>query len=180
MYLPSIIIVDKEADMFYRVHQFYKAFFPCIKASEINWVHDKLSPQAYTLFLKQALPEQRHALDVAWALLNDKQAVSSPDFQNLVTAALLHDCGKSIVTVRLWHRVFVVLMQKFPHSIWSFLERGHSFLATPLQIASQHAFWGSSLAEEAGLNSDICRLIREHHSPQTDLGLLLEEADNTH
>ncbi|MDR3540132.1 MAG: HD domain-containing protein [Desulfosporosinus sp.] len=166
--------------MFYRVHQFTQAFFPHIDSSEIKWARDNLSTKAYSLFLKQSRSEQRHALDVAQSIMTYKQALSSSDFRNLLTAALLHDCGKSTVFIRLWHRVFIVLIQKMPKPIWSRLEASHTVFALPLKISTQHATWGENLARTAGLNSEICLLIREHHTPKTELGRILEKADNAH
>ena len=166
--------------MYYRVLQFIHAFFPNIDSSEIKWVGNNLTPEACSLFMKQSRPEQRHALDVAKSLMNDQHDFTQADFQNLLTAALLHDCGKSIVSISLWQRVFIVLMQKMPEPLWSRLERSSTFLALPLKIAAKHAIWGEDLARKAGLNPDICRLIREHHTPQTDLGRILERADNAH
>jgi len=166
--------------MYYRVSQFASAFFPHIDSSEVQWAVDNLSPEACSLFFKQSRPEQRHALDVAKSLMNKEHDFTQLDFQNLLTAALLHDCGKSIVSIRLWQRVFIVLMQKMPEPLWSRLEQGPSILALPLNIATKHAIWGEHLAQKAGLNSVICGLIREHHAPKTDLGRILASADNTH
>ena len=172
--------VRRRQDMFYRVHQFVNTIFPLINASEITWALDNLPPEAGSLFLKQSLPEQRHALDVAKSLMKEESNISVLNFQNLLVAALLHDCGKSKVCNRLWHRVFIVLMQKMPQSIWFQLERGHTVFATPLKTASQHAIWGGNMARGAGLNPTICLLIQEHHSPKTELGRILESADNAH
>jgi HD-like signal output (HDOD) protein len=166
--------------MFYRVHQFIQAFFPQIDPAEIKWAMDFLSPEAGLLFLKQSRSEQRHALDVTQCILENRPAVSYFEFQNLLTAALLHDCGKSIVFIRLWQRVFIVLMQKMPQPLWSFLETSQTIFASPLKIAARHAFWGECLARKAGLNPEICLLIREHHAPQTELGCILARADNAH
>ena len=166
--------------MFYRVYQFARAFFPQIDSSEIKWAMNNLSPEAYSLFLKQSRSEQRHALDVAKSIMKHKHVISKSDFQNLLTAALLHDCGKSIVSIRLWHRVFIVLMQQMPQSVWSRLENSQTVFALPLEIATRHAFWGEWLAQKAGLNPEICLLIQEHHAPNTELGRILENADNAH
>lgn len=166
--------------MFYRVHQFVQAIFPKIDSSEVKWAMDNLSPEACSLFLKQARSEQRHALDVAKGITKYKHAVSNSEFQNLLTAALLHDCGKSIVSIRLWHRVFIVLMQKMPQPFWTRLESSQTIFALPLRIATQHASWGGCLAQKAGLNAEICLLIREHHTPKTELGCILASADNAH
>jgi len=166
--------------MFYRLNQFILAIFPHIDPSEINWALDHLSPEAAELFLQQSLPEQRHAINVAKSILNANPPISFEDLQNLITAALLHDCGKSIVSIRLWQRVYIVLMQKMPQSLRSRLEKGHSIFAFSLKIDVRHALWGESLAKKAGLNSFVCLLIREHHTPSTFLGRILEQVDNMH
>lgn len=166
--------------MFYRVHQFIQAIFPHLDPSEIAWALDNLPPEASSLFLRQSRTEQRHALDVAQGLMNEINDLTVSNFQNLLVAALLHDCGKSMVSIRLWHRVFIVLMQKMPHSLWSRLERSNSVFTAPLKTASQHALWGANLAKKAGLDPVICLLIHEHHSPNTELGRILERADNAH
>lgn len=166
--------------MFYRIHQFIQALFPHIDASEITWALDNLPPEACSLFLKQSLSEQRHALDVAQSLIKEKNTLSLSDFRDLLTAALLHDCGKSKISSPIWHRVFIVLMQRMPQSLWLRLERSHTIFATPLITASQHAIWGSHFAQKAGLKPLICLLILEHHRPTTALGRLLESADNAH
>ncbi|WP_407308585.1 HD domain-containing protein [Desulfosporosinus sp. SB140] len=166
--------------MFYRVHQFVQAFFPRIHPSETFEAIRFLSPKAKSLFLQQSPAEQRHALSVAQSLLDYQDILSSSDYLDLVTAALLHDCGKSLVTIRLWQRVFIVLMQQMPKSLWIRVENGPAFLAAPLKIAKHHALWGGNLAHKIGLNPRICLLIREHHTPSTKLGQMLHKADNEH
>ncbi|EHQ90287.1 HD domain-containing protein [Desulfosporosinus youngiae] len=166
--------------MLYRINQFILAVFPRINPSEKNWALGYLSPEAKELFLQQSLPEQRHAINVAKSILETNPPISLEDLQNLITAALLHDCGKSLVSIRLWQRVYIVLMQKTPQSLRSRLEKGRSVFAFSLRIDVQHALWGESLAKKAGLNSAVCLLIREHHTPSTYLGRILEQADNMH
>lgn len=164
--------------MFYRVRQFINALFPKVDASDIKWALNHLTPEASDLFLKQAWPEQRHAIDVAQTIIQARNAISFSEFQTLITAALLHDCGKSMVSIHLWQRVYIVIMQKMPISIWSRLEQSNTVFASPLKLATSHALWGETLAQKAGLNSKVCLLIRDHHFPQTDLGRILAQADN--
>jgi len=166
--------------MFYRIHQFFRAIFPHLNQTDINWAMNHLSPEASELFLQQSQPEQRHAIDVANSIIKANTLLSFHDFQNLITAALLHDCGKSLVSIRLWQRVYIVLMHNMPHFLWSRLERGPSLFSIPLKIDKRHALWGEYLAKKAGMNSVVCLLIREHHTPTTNLGRILEQADNTH
>ena len=166
--------------MNYRIYQFCKAVFPRIDSAEYNWALQILTPEAIILFNKQSRSEQRHALDVAQSLLTKKCNFTDMDRQNILTAALLHDCGKSTIELYLWQRVYIVLMQKLPQGLWALLEKGPALLAQPLKVDDLHPIWGEQLAKEAALNNHICCLIREHHNPQTELGRLLALADNEH
>ena len=166
--------------MVYRLLQFAHAIFTHIDPKDIKWALKHLSPEASTLFLQQSLPDQRHAIDVTQSIIKARHSISINDFKNLVIASLLHDCGKSVISIRLWHRVFIVLIQKVPQFLRSRLESSHSVFSIPLKVYTRHALWGGYLAEQAGLNPEICQLIREHHNPKTNLGRLLEQADNKH
>lgn len=164
--------------MFYRARQTWDALFPKIQPLEIKWAQSILTEAAFDLFLQQSLAEQRHALDVAQVLAKRALPVSPLEHTILMTAALLHDCGKSLRHVRLWQRIFVVIMQKLPEPLWQTLEKSRTPLSFPLRLATRHAEWGSSLARQAGLNEEVCLLIRHHHSPVTELGKLLKQADD--
>lgn len=164
--------------MFYRVRQFIHAIFPYVDPSDIDWALNHLSLEASNLFLLQSKPEQRHAIGVAKSINKIVPTLSIYDFQNLITAALLHDCGKSVACIRLWQRIYIVLIQKMPQFLRSHLMRGNSIFAISIKIDERHALWGEYLAKKAGLNSIVCLLIREHHTPTTDLGRILELADD--
>lgn len=160
------------------MYQFRQALFPHIETSELQWLQETLPPPAYALFLKQARAEQRHALDVAQSIAQSHHNISPSLFNSLIQAALLHDCGKSQVRIRLWHRVASVLLQKLSPALCHKIEQGDSIFALPLRITSQHPKWGKLLARQAGLNEQVCTLIGEHHTPSTELGKLLQQADN--
>lgn len=164
--------------MFYRIRQFNKALFPYVTIDEIQWLKQVLPAPALYLFLNQSKPEQRHALDVALSLKKYTNLLSIEDNKTLIAAALLHDCGKSVVKVRLWHRIFIVILQNFSAKIWAKLQNNDSPFSLPLRLASCHAEWGAKLAAEAGLDEQICQLISQHHHPQTILGQLLKFADD--
>jgi HD-like signal output (HDOD) protein len=146
---------------------------------------ETLPAAAFSLFCRQALPEQRHALDVAKSLKARKidLNLSAEDYHNLIIAALLHDCGKSFVNIQLWQRIMIVLVTAGPCQFMkNYIINNKNqvrSLALTLEIADRHAEWGESLARKAGLNEYICLLIREHHSPRTELGRILQENDNT-
>lgn len=165
--------------MIYRVRQFIRTIIPRIDPAEIDWAINHLSPEAADLFLQQSKAEQRHAIDVAKSIIKASLPLSFKDFQNLITAALLHDCGKSVVNIRLWQRIYIVLIHRIPQPIFSLIEKGPSLFAFPIKFHARHSLWGEYLANKAGMNSVVCLLIREHHSPKTDLGRILQQADNS-
>lgn len=170
--------------MYCRIKRFFKALFPSVKPEELQQAALILPASAFALFCLQALPEQRHALDVANSIKTKKSALnlSAEEYRNLISAALLHDCGKSLVKIHLWQRVMIVLVAACPWQfIINYLENYKSRsrgLAITLKISDHHAQWGESLARKAGLNQHICLLIRQHHSPRTALGRILQENDN--
>lgn len=159
--------------MLYRVHQFWQALHPTIKKEELEWALSLLPACAVPLFKSQPLPEQRHALDVALDLWD-----SSIQDSHLLIAALLHDCGKCRHPLKVWERIFIVLLQKAPSQLWNALASSQSSISILLQTAEEHPHWGAIKALEIGLDPEIAKLIREHHNPNSEAGYLLYLADN--
>lgn len=168
--------------MFYRVRQFYQAFFPQITSKDLLLVHSFLPEAAVPLFKSQSLADQRHALDVAFDLKHIPNNQNLNQNRNLIIAALLHDCGKTCYPLKIWQRVYIVLCARLPKNIQEFLldlDYLRPF-SMPLRLASEHPYWGADLAYEAGLNDEVVQLIRRHHTPHSDLEKLLYWADNRH
>ncbi len=163
--------------LYYRVKQFWRALFPLISTSERAYVKQHIPPEALPLFFRQSATEQRHALDVARDLESWEIPLSESEHRGLILAALFHDCGKSLTGIKLWQRVATVLLEHVPAGIRSKAEQTR-IITSVLQIAAEHAHWGSELAREAGLSPTVCDLIREHHQPKSHLSLLLQKADN--
>lgn len=161
--------------MFYRVRQFWHAIYPKIKPEELEWAMSLLPSRSVPIFMAQSLPEQRHALDVAFDLWSS--GVRTP---HLLTAALLHDCGKTKYSLNVWERITIVLLQKAPRRVWNSLLHSSSLFSAPLRTAQEHPQWGAVIASEIGLDPQIIELIREHHTPCSQEGYLLYAADNRH
>jgi hypothetical protein len=169
--------------MFYRITQFLQAVRPKLKAEEHAWLNTLLGPAERSLFYRQSLPEQRHALDVAKDLAGQVflgENLGELDYQNLMKAALLHDCGKSLLKLRLWQRVAVVLLGLFSEEKQAALIKKRNIPGKILIIHKQHAAWGKRLAAKAGLNDEVQALIENHHAPVSTMSELLRQADNRH
>lgn len=168
--------------MLYRIQQFYHGLFPRITSKDLLLVQSFLPDKAFYLFTKQLPADQRHALDVALDLLQSPIDLSQSQKTRLIQAALLHDCGKTLYTLKLWQRIYVVLAAHLPQSMRKFL-KGLSqvqALSRPLELAQKHPEWGAALSAQAGLEEEVVQLIRYHHTPQSDVAKLLYLADNRH
>ncbi|MDA8227356.1 MAG: HD domain-containing protein [Desulfitobacterium hafniense] len=166
--------------MFYRAKQFYKALVPIISNTERAWVKDFLPHRAACLFFQQSLVEQRHALDVAFDIKEQSSFLPAKDLKTLLTAALLHDCGKSIIKIKLWHRIMAVILFKIPNLLRSKLLNHCVIFSLPMKIANHHPIWGEKLSKQAGVDKDVQVLIRQHHDPKTVLGEILYHIDSQH
>lgn len=168
--------------MFYRIHQFYHGLFPQITLEDLRLVRSFLSGSAVSLFQAQSPADQRHALDVAKDLLENAARLSPSSQSDLIQAALLHDCGKIRVPLKIWQRGYIVICTHLPHGFQKWLQglTQYPALSLPLILAQHHPQWGALLAAQAGLNGDVVTLIREHHAPRSEAGKLLSVADNRH
>lgn len=170
--------------VFYRLTQLYYAIIPRVKREEMSWLQEVLSEKELTLFRKQFLIEQRHALNVSQEILAQKsaieQALGKTAFNDLLKTALLHDCGKSLIRLRLWQRVFIVIYQYLPNTIKDHISRQRNILSKTMVIYEQHPAWGSHLASKAGLSKEIQLLIENHHSPRNEIEKIIFEADSKH
>ena len=162
----------------------YNAIIPKVNTDEISWLQQVLTEKEFELFRKQLITEQRHALDVGFDILSQKSEllnkVGNPAYINLLKAALLHDCGKSLINVHLWQRVFIVIHSYFPDKIKEHISNQRNIFSNTIVIYKQHPSWGKHLAAKAGLNQEVQIMIENHHTPKDPLEKILFEADNRH
>ena len=158
-----------------RVRQFVAAGDKAASAPSIDRVAPYLSPVARDLFLSQRRFEQRHAVDLAEALLTARTDAPA----HIVAAALLHDLGKVAADVRRWQRVaFVLLVAGAPRLLGRIANaepgsRGHAFW-----VLQHHAALGADLAQAHGVDARTVWLIRHHHDRLDDAELrLLQRVD---
>jgi hypothetical protein len=157
----------------HRLGQFFGAFHPHVSVEDRADAYRYLAAGEQRLFETMMLRDQQHGIAV---FRHIHAAIAGAD-RPLLAAALLHDCGKGRVAI--WQRVAHVLL-------------GVAAPALRRRIASERgagwrrAFWrllyhpdiGAELAERAGADADVVRIIGEQESPDPDERLaLLQAAD---
>jgi acyl-coenzyme A synthetase/AMP-(fatty) acid ligase len=166
----------------YRVWQFGRLLGSRMSAEATAEVRAWLTPPLFELFCRMTPGEQYHAYRVWQTLM--KQGHADHD---LLTAALLHDVGKSKMPLAVWEKVAIVLGFKFVPRLaekWGQAETVQpSWLARPFVVAVQHPAWGAGMAEAAGGSPVAVALIRCHQSKSNELELewlpVLQAADNS-
>jgi hypothetical protein len=164
--------------MFYRLRQLYSAIWSTVRPEEYRWVRKILSEKEYRLFLSQALPDQRHALDVALDIKTQADRIEKTYGRDaclsLLQAALLHDCGKALSPPRLWQRILIVTAGFFPQNHGRKIG-GYGLFGETLPLYHEHPLWGRNLAAEAGCSHQVLALIEHHHAPESPLEKILSE-----
>ncbi len=94
----------------YRARQAAQALFPRLGGAHVDQARALLSGGEMALFLSMAKRDQRHGLRVMEHLRREGQTD-----QDLLAAALLHDCGKGDVPV--WLRVAYVLRPAYVEAL---------------------------------------------------------------
>ncbi len=166
----------------YRFRQGVRALLAWLRPVDDALARQYLTPPLYELYRRMRRSERQHSL----RLLRDLLAAghTHPD---LLTAALLHDVGKSRVRFSLPEKVLVVLVKAgAPRRYRAWSNGPAQGWRLPFAVSEQHPLWGAEMAAAAGASPLTATLIRRHAealtSPPRDeterLLLALQEVDN--
>ncbi|HIQ12623.1 MAG TPA: HD domain-containing protein [Caldilineales bacterium] len=141
-----------------------------------------LSPEALALFQRMSAIDRAHSLRVHQWLVD-----RGYDQEELLTAALLHDCGKAAAPISVWQRTLKVLLKRFAPGWWKELAAPAppDSWRYPFHVLHAHPRIGAAWAREAGCSELTCWLIEQHETPPSsihphaDLLWALEFADAT-
>ncbi|MHA0043430.1 HD domain-containing protein [Deinococcus sp. PEB2-63] len=120
------------------------------------WAEHLLTPAEQVVYRAMDPRDREHACRVTRHLLRDHPH-ADPE---LVAAALLHDCGKSLRPYSLWERVLVGLI---PNRLSRVLPP-----VGAVGIRAHHPELGARLLAHAGARPRVARLVARHHHPGGD------------
>lgn len=142
-----------------RLRQGVRALFAWAERVDEGLAVEVLSPPLLALFQGMRRSERQHSLNVLRTL-----RAAGYDHPALLTAALLHDVGKSRAAYHLWDRVIVVLVSAVaPETArrWGAVESPRGW-RRPFVIREQHARWSADMVAEAGGDPLAVALIAAH------------------
>ena len=140
-----------------------------------------LTPAAFPLYQRMSKADRAHSLRLlAWLR---GHGYDDPD---LLTAALLHDCGKAAARLHVWQRTLKVLLRRLAPTWWQRLSRPASpgSWRYPFYILVIHPEVGAEWAAATGCSETVVWLIRCHEQdpdvsdPRYPLMRALQDADS--
>jgi len=151
----------------YRTSQFWKALYARPTQEQLTKASQVLNPELMRLFQGMQPSEQAHSLEIFHTLVENGESNN-----DLLTAALLHDVGKSRYPLKVWERIIIVigkaLLPEIAREWGKSTPRGWR---RPFVVSEQHALWGAQMVEKAGASSITIELIRRHQD-QTPINSL--------
>jgi hypothetical protein len=158
----------------HRMRQLFGALRPSVREDERAAAYGWLSPAECALFETMTVRDQEHGIIVCRRVAA-AHGETDPD---LLTAALLHDCGKG--KVHLWHRIAHVALHAGAAGIGERMcdEHGSSWRRALWRLR-YHPAIGARMAEAAGSSPEVVRLIRDQDVRPADPRLAaLQAADD--
>lgn len=139
-----------------KVGRLSRSWSPDTAAPDDAWAQTLLTAAEARVYLSMDPRDREHACRVARNLQRDFPR-ASPE---LLAAALLHDCGKSLRPYRLAERVLVgVVPTRLARLLPTF---------GPLGIRAFHPELGAELLAHAGARLRVAQLVARHHASVGD------------
>ncbi len=147
----------------YRFGQVLNALWAKPKPQDRELVEEFLSPALAQWFSKLMPSEQTHAVRVCQQLIKEGETD-----RILLTAALLHDIGKTRYRLRLWERVWIVMFGWISRRLGTTVVLKEDELEQAtwwkrcLIVGEFHPLWGAELLRQQGVEEEVVWLV-EHH-----------------
>jgi len=163
----------------YRLRQLIAALTARVRPDERALLARILNDEQVRLFETMPRFDQRHSLDVYYAL-----ARAGYDHPQLLQAALLHDCGKVDSAGRtiplLYYGLIVILQHSAPRLYIYAARHGHGPLR-PFAVHAGHEQRSATYAAAAGSDPVVVQILRDYATKRsTPLTSALRAADDMH
>ena len=164
----------------YRIQQGVRGLLSRFRAVDDEPAKAYLAPKAWSLYARMDKADRAHCQRV-FAWLQEQ----GEDDSDLLTAALLHDAGKSATQIGVWHRSVKVVLKRLSPDRWRSLARptDSGSMRYPFYVLDVHPLLGSRMAAKAGCSKTTVWLIRNHETdpdkndPRYPLMRALQDAD---
>ncbi len=145
--------------VWYRLRQFWQNITaPQFTAVALAEVAARLTPTEMALFQQFTNSDRWHSYRVMKTLQTAGQ--THPD---LLTAALLHDVGKTRVPLTVWERSWIVAAEMaWPGKTAVWGQGAPVGWRRPFVVKAQHPAWGAAMAAAAGSHPWVVELIGRH------------------
>ncbi len=159
-----------------RVRQTLQATFAWVLPLDERCAKLHLSEAEFALFKTMRRSERQHHLRVLEKLLKKGQ-----NHPALITAALLHDVGKTRARFTIIERILAVLVKKFlPRQFETWASGEAKSWRQPFVMSAKHPEWGAEMVATAGGDAMAVELICQHqtrlnHPPTNEFEKLLVE-----
>ncbi|MCE5284258.1 MAG: HD domain-containing protein [Pelosinus sp.] len=172
--------------MLNRIKQVFAALTAKISAADRAFVDKYLTDSEQRLFWQMNLPDQRHALNVAYTAVGFLE-IGKVNKLLLIRCCLLHDVGKIRGDVSTFDKIITVLAHKLTPkwaAKWGRLGRGGKLdnLRHAFYVYFHHAERSAQMLLAGGTSGLLIDIIRSHHQPPAEGDLaelvLLRRADN--
>ncbi|EYB68749.1 metal dependent phosphohydrolase [Deinococcus phoenicis] len=147
---PSARLIRKARGYVGKMRRLARSLRATYAHPDDTWAAAQLTPAEARVYLGMDPRDREHACRVTRHLLREHPHVAP----EVVAAALLHDCGKSLRPYRVTERVLVGLV---PNRLSRLLPLG------PLSVRAYHPELGAELLARAGARLRVARLVARHH-----------------
>lgn len=150
----------------YRLEQFWQLVrADPLPASAWGEIEQVLTERELALFRRYAAGDRQHAYRVLRTLREEGY-----DHPALLSAALLHDVGKTRCRLHLWERVVGALAEICcPAKVKAWGQGEATGWRRAFVIRRQHPAWGAAMAAAAGSSALAVSLIRNHQEKEEAL-----------